>query len=96
MPADLTQDEARERAALVTVDSYRIDLDVTGGDTSFGSTSVIRFGCRTPGASTFVNLAAPAVKRMVLNGRPLDPASFDGHRIALTGRRDRDTEHIAQ
>jgi aminopeptidase N len=31
---NLTQDQAAERAALVTVDSYRIDLDLTDGAAS--------------------------------------------------------------
>ncbi|MDQ2873517.1 MAG: aminopeptidase N [Actinomycetota bacterium] len=85
MSADLTRDEARQRAALVTVDSYRIDLDVTGGDTTFGSTTVIRFRCREPGASTFVNLTAPSVRRIVLNDGLVDRAVFNGDRVLLAG-----------
>ncbi|MBO3745260.1 aminopeptidase N [Streptosporangiaceae bacterium NEAU-GS5] len=85
MSAGLTQDEARERASLVTVASYDVDLDLTRGDTAFGSTSVIRFGCAAPGAGTFVDLTAPVVRRVTLNGAEVDLAAFDGNRVALTG-----------
>jgi aminopeptidase N len=81
----LTREEARERAALVKVISYQVDLDLTGGEESFGSRSVIRFGCAVPGAGTFVNLTAPAVSRITLNGEPVSADAFDGERIALAG-----------
>ncbi len=81
----MTRDEARERAALITVTSYQIDLDLTGDDTTFASRSVIRFRTATPGASTFVNLTAPSVSAITLNGEAVDTQAFDGHRIALTG-----------
>jgi aminopeptidase N len=82
---NLTRAEARERAALIKVTSYQVDLDLTGGDATFGSQSVIRFRCAAPGAGTFVNLTAPAVSRITLNGEPVAPAAFDGERIALAG-----------
>jgi aminopeptidase N len=82
--AKLTRDEARERSALITVKSYQVDLELTGGDTTFGSTSVIRFGCASPGAATFVDLTAPAVNRIVLNDTPVPLDAFNGDRITLT------------
>jgi len=83
---NLTRDEARERARLLDVSSYDVELDLTTGDTAFRSATVIRFDCSEPGASTFVDLVAPAVSEVVLNGRALDPAEvFDGGRIALSG-----------
>ncbi len=46
--------------------------------------TTIRFRCARPGAATFVDLLAPAVDTVVLNGRELDPAVvFDGTRILL-------------
>src|SRR5439155_1047912 len=48
---NLTRDEARERARVLSVDSYDIALDLTTGDSTFRSTSVIRFACSEPGAS---------------------------------------------
>jgi aminopeptidase N len=83
--AKLTRDEAGERSALITVTSYQVDLELTGGDTTFGSTSVIRFGCASPGATTFVDLSAPAVSRIVLNDNLVPLDAFDGDRITLTG-----------
>ncbi|GAA1105638.1 aminopeptidase N [Nocardiopsis composta] len=86
MAGNLTRDEARERARLLDVSSYDVELDLTTGDTAFRSATVIRFDCSEPGASTFVDLVAPAVSEVVLNGRALDPAEvFDGGRIALSG-----------
>jgi aminopeptidase N len=83
--ANLTRDEARERAALITVSSYQVDLDLTGGDDAFAATSVIRFTCSSPGADSFVDIIAPAVRRITLNDSPVSLDAFDGYRIALTG-----------
>jgi aminopeptidase N len=80
---NLTREEARERAALIKATSYQVDLDLTKGDVTFGSQCVIKFGCATPGVSTFVNLTAPAVSKITLNGKPVAPGAFDGERIAL-------------
>jgi aminopeptidase N len=41
---NLTRDEARERAGLLTVHSYAVDLDLTAAETTFASTTVVRFG----------------------------------------------------
>jgi len=85
MAPNLTREEARERAALIKVTSYQVDLDLTGGDETFGSQSVIRFSCAVPDAGTFVNLVAPAVSGITLNGEPVPPGAFNGERIALAG-----------
>jgi aminopeptidase N len=87
---NLTRDEARERARLLSVDAYDIALDlrsaVEPGAATFRSVTTIRFGCAEPGAATFVDLVAPSVTSVVLNGRALDPEKvFDGTRIALSG-----------
>jgi aminopeptidase N len=83
--SNLTRNEARERARLLSVQSYQVDLDLTGGESAFRSVTTVRFTCTTPGASSFIDLTAPEVSEIVLNGRALDGAAFDGHRIALTG-----------
>jgi aminopeptidase N len=84
--ANLTRDEAAQRAALIKVSSYQVDLDLTGGDETFRATGVIRFTCSSPGtSSTFVDLTAPAVHRIRLNDSPVPLDAFDGDRIALTG-----------
>ena len=82
---NLTRDEAATRSALITVASYQVDLDLTGGDSTFRSVSVARFGCAAPDSSTFINLTAPAVREITLNNAPVSLDAFDGNRIALTG-----------
>ncbi|MGW5878763.1 aminopeptidase N [Nocardiopsis terrae] len=84
MAGNLTRDEARERARILSVDSYAVELDLTTGDETFRSTTVVRFSSTEPGARTFVDLAAPRIRSAVLNGRELDAAElFDGERLAL-------------
>ncbi|QGV80616.1 aminopeptidase N [Streptomyces ficellus] len=94
MPGEnLSRDEARERAELLSVDGYEVALDLrsaVGGSESqrrtFRSVTTIRFRCAAPGSATFVDLIAPSVTAVTLNGRELDPAAvFDGSRIALDG-----------
>jgi len=83
--SNLTRDEAATRSALITVSSYQVDLDLTGDDSTFGSVSVIRFGCAAPGSSTHLDLTAPAVREIILNDVTVSPDAFDGDRITLTG-----------
>jgi len=83
--SNLTRDEARERARLLDVESYRVELDLTGGDATFGSVTTVRFRCASPGASTFIDLSAPAAHEITLNGARVGPESFDGDRIRLDG-----------
>ncbi|MFC8720369.1 aminopeptidase N [Kitasatospora sp. NPDC057198] len=82
---NLTREEARTRAALLAVDAYEIELDLSsaraGG--TFRSTTVVRFTAAEPGASTFIDLVAPAVTEIVLNGRALPLENFADSRIAL-------------
>ncbi|MGW7446789.1 aminopeptidase N [Kitasatospora sp. NPDC054795] len=84
---NLTREEARTRADLLHVDAYDIELDLgsarEGG--TFRSTTVVRFTATTPGAETFIDLVAPSVEEVVLNGVRLDPASFADSRIPLPG-----------
>jgi len=80
---NLTRDEARERADVVATHSYDVDLDLTTGERTFLSRSMVRFAA-TPGASTYLDLVAPSVREVVLNGRGLDPATvFADSRIRL-------------
>ena len=81
--SNLTRDEAKTRAALIQVTSYEVELDLMNGDATFGSVATIRFGCGAPGASTFVNLTAPAVREITLNSEPVSLDAFDGNRITL-------------
>ncbi|GAA2146377.1 aminopeptidase N [Actinomadura napierensis] len=83
MAGNLTRDEARERARLLTVESYAVELDLTTGEERFGSTTVIRFDSAEPGASSFVDLHGAVVREATLNGEALDPASYDGEKGRL-------------
>ena len=78
----LRQEEAVERAALLSVTSYDIAIDLTGlvDGPDFRAVSTVRF-TSTAGASTFVDCCAE-VESATLNGEPL-PASEEG-RITLT------------
>jgi aminopeptidase N len=82
----LTRAEAGRRAELLRVDSYQVDLDLTTSEDTFRSITEISFSCAEPGAWTFLDLIAPTVHEVVLNGRGLDPATVhtDG-RIVLDG-----------
>ena len=82
--AEITRTESAERARLLRVDTYHVSLDLTQGERTFGSTSVIRFSCTQPGAGTYADLIADAVHEITLNGRPIDPAAaYRDGRIAL-------------
>ena len=80
---NLTRDEAVARAATVTTTSYDVVLDLTRGEQTFSSTTTVRFTA-APGASTFIDLIAPRIHRIVLNGRELDPQQvYADSRICL-------------
>ena len=72
MAGNLTRGEARDRARLLTVESYHVDLDLTTGPETFVSDTTIRFGCGEPGSSTFVDLHGAKVREITLNGQRLD------------------------
>ncbi|WP_061960587.1 aminopeptidase N [Demequina flava] len=80
---NLTRAEAETRAAIVSTETYDVELDLTTSEETFHSTSTVRFSA-TAGESTFIDLVAPTVHRIVLNGEELDPAThFEDSRIAL-------------
>jgi aminopeptidase N len=82
-PDKLTREEATRRARLLTNLAYDVSLDLTTDDETFASDTRVRFSCREPGASTFIDLDAAAVARVELNGRALPADAFAGHRIQL-------------
>ncbi|WP_441246098.1 aminopeptidase N [Kitasatospora sp. McL0602] len=91
---NLSREEAQQRADILTVDSYHVHLDVASAVdpavATFKSTTTVAFDCTAPGSATFVDLLAPAVRSVSLNGRELDPAVvFDGARVALDGLAER-------
>ncbi|RZU37435.1 aminopeptidase N [Streptomyces sp. BK022] len=85
---NLTREEAQQRADLLSVDSYEIDLDLSGAQEggTFRSVTTVRFDVAESGAESFIDLVAPAVREVTLNGDALDPAEvFKESRIALPG-----------
>ncbi|MCV7290519.1 aminopeptidase N [Mycolicibacterium wolinskyi] len=78
---NLTRDQAIERAALVTVDNYRIVLDLTDGqgkpsERTFRSTTTVEFTALA-GADTVIDLAAAKIHSATLNGKPIDVSAYD-------------------
>ncbi|MEU8583998.1 aminopeptidase N [Streptomyces abikoensis] len=85
---NLTREEAQERARLLSVDSYEIELDLSGAQDggTYRSVTTVRFDSAEAGAETFIDLVAPTVHEVVLNGTALAAADvFKDSRIALPG-----------
>ncbi|UTT50093.1 aminopeptidase N [Rhodococcus gordoniae] len=89
-PPNLTREQAAERAAILSVDNYSIELDLTDGaggpgTTTFRSVTTVRFDA-TEGASTFIDLIAKTVHSATLNGEPVDVSGYSEESgITLTG-----------
>jgi aminopeptidase N len=88
---NLAQAEAVDRARLLDVTSYDIALDLTDGSGnpgagSFPCVTTVTFTATTPGAQTFIEVAATSVGRAVLNGRELDLSEWTPeHGLKLPG-----------
>ncbi|QOV39019.1 aminopeptidase N [Streptomyces ferrugineus] len=78
----LTRDEAQTRARLLDVHRYAIELDLTTGDETFDSRTVIEFTARAD-ADTFVEIKPAELRSVTLDGQPLDPQTLDGERLPL-------------
>jgi aminopeptidase N len=83
MPS-LTRAEAANRAALLSVESYELELDLTGGAETFTSRTTIRFGA-APGGATFVEVKPVRLIAARLNGTDVDVSALDDGRLQLTG-----------
>lgn len=91
---NLTREQAVERASLITVASYQVDLDLTDsrggpGERTFRSVTTVVFDALA-GADTVIDIAADTVRGATLNGRDLDVSGYDESTgIALRGLADR-------
>lgn len=91
---NLTREQAVERASLITVASYQIDLDLTDshggpGERTFRSVTTVVFDALA-GADTVIDIAADTVRGATLNGRDLDVSGYDESTgIELRGLADR-------
>ena len=83
MPGEnLTRIEASTRAELLSVESYRIELDLTTSETTFRSKTTVRFEAKAD-ASTFIDAITAEVHSITLNGESLPVSLADGARIEL-------------
>ncbi|MEU4680645.1 aminopeptidase N [Micromonospora sp. NPDC023737] len=89
MPS-LTRVEATARGAAITVESYEVDLDLTGGAELFRSHVTIQFRA-VPGVETFVEVKPAKLLAVRLNDDDLDPALLTDNRLPLGGLRERNT-----
>ncbi|MFI5755238.1 aminopeptidase N [Streptomyces sp. NPDC051569] len=80
----LTRDEAQTRAQLLDIHRYTIALDLTTGEDTFDSRTVIQFTARAAG-DTFVELKPAALRSVTLDGQALDTAALTDNRLPLTG-----------
>ncbi len=60
---NLTRDEAQQRARLLSVDAYEIDLDLSGAQDAgeggtYRSVTTVRFDAAEAGAESFIDLVA--------------------------------------
>ena len=69
--ADLTQDEAIDRARAIDVESYDVFLDLTAEPVL--SRTEVRFRWLRPDASTFAELRTQGVRGVTLDGVSLPP-----------------------
>ena len=82
---NLTRAEAAERAKVVSVQSYRVELDLTEDPRTFRARTTVAFTAE-PGTSTFIDAITASVESVTLNRASLDPAEVsDGERIQLPG-----------
>ncbi|WP_280387435.1 aminopeptidase N [Nocardia wallacei] len=94
---NLTREQAVARAATISVENYRVELDLTGQPTNaeaaaaetFNSRSTVTFTA-TPGSETFVDIVAAGVRSAVLNGVALEIGDYDESQgLTLTGLAER-------
>ncbi|MEO0026799.1 MAG: hypothetical protein RL716_130 [Actinomycetota bacterium] len=85
MPGEnLTRIEAQQRAELLEVDRYEIELDLTSSETTFRTSTRVFFSAKSAGSNTFIDAITNQVHSVTLNGRELDPSVVsDGVRIQL-------------
>ncbi len=83
--ANITRAEAADRATGIHVASYDVDLDLTTGDTTFRSVTTIRFDAHPGTTATWLDLIAPTVVSVTLNGEQVAVDGYDGARIPLSG-----------
>jgi aminopeptidase N len=79
---NLTREDAKLRASLLTVESYDVILDLTDTDggpsqRTFRSRTTVTFTANRPNASTFIDVVADALYEVTLNGKPVDVSEYE-------------------
>lgn len=91
---NLTRSEAAQRAEIISVNSYDIELDLARGDETFTSVTTISFSA-VEGSETFLDLVADSVESLSINGVDHDPASaFADSRITLSALKAENTVRV--
>ena len=85
---NLSREEAAERSALISVDTYDVHVDLTNAKDpefeSYPTATTVRFSCNTPGAETFIDYIHHSIDSVKLNGVELKlDEVVDGARIRL-------------
>ncbi|HKQ41209.1 MAG TPA: aminopeptidase N [Pseudonocardia sp.] len=80
-PPNLTRADAQARAALLQVADYTVALDLTDGggkpgESTFTTDVTVRFSCREPGASSWIDFVGAEVRSATLNGAALDVSGY--------------------
>ena len=80
-PPNLTRVDAQRRASLLDVAAYIVELDLTDGsgapgETTFATTTAVRFTCREPGADSWIDFVGADVASATLNGTALDVSAY--------------------
>ena len=79
-----TRDEAAGRSRILSDVTYAVELDLSGTGDTYRSRTTVTFHSIIAGSSTWLDLIAPSVRSITLNGRELDPAThFLDSRITL-------------
>lgn len=85
---NLSREEAAERSALISVDTYDVHVDLTNAKDpefeSYPTATTVRFSCNTSGAETFIDYIHHSIDSVKLNGVELKlDEVVDGARIRL-------------
>jgi aminopeptidase N len=86
-PPNLTRADAQARAALLQVADYTVALDLTDGggltrgkagpgESTFATDVTVRFSCREPGASSWIDFVGAEVRSATLNGAALPVSDY--------------------
>lgn len=78
---------------ITNVGDYKVALDLTTGDKTFRSTSVITFDA-VAGASTFVDLVVDKIHSAKLNGTAIDADEYVDYRLPLTNLQEKNTLEV--